>query len=352
MKKLPNLTSIRFFLASIVVVFHIPSYCKNRGLPYYDALPILNKGTEAVYFFFSLSGFLIIRNLFIEKSKGTIHLKNFFVRRAYRILPLYYLCFFIGLTFYHLIAPLFGFTHTSEYNIFLALALGLTFFPNILAKYGPGGIIEILWSIGIEEQFYVFIAPVIYFLKPLKAFLFLIFFTILYFYIFNFSYLNELLNEYGMAFFYFSFSGIVAYTFNLSNNLFKTPIPLTFVSSLISFFIFFTNIFKNSLNNETYHLLCMFSFSLTIYFLSQKPIGFLENKFFVTLGEISYGIYMYHAITFQFIGYLFLKMKLYLLLDNFFSIILFNLSVFFLTICISYFSYHFFEKKFLTLKKY
>ncbi|MFK7049977.1 MULTISPECIES: acyltransferase [Flavobacterium] len=350
MAKLPNLTSIRFLLASIVVVFHIPSFCKNRGLPYYDALPIFNKGTEAVYFFFSLSGFLIIRNVFIEKNKGTTHLKNFFLRRALRILPLYYLIFFIGLIFYHLIAPHFGFTHNPEYNIFLALTLGLTCFPNILAKYNPGGIIEILWSIGIEEQFYLFIAPVIYFLKPIKAFLFLTLFTIFYFYMFNFSSLSTLLNKYGMTFFYFSFSGIIAYLF-IHSNRFKIPLFLTFISSIISLFIFLSNFFKTYLNNEIYQLLCMCSFSLTLYFLSQKPITFLQNKILVSLGEISYGIYMYHAITFQLIGYIFIKMKLHVLFTTFFSIILFNLSVFLLTISISYFSYHFYEKRFLTLKK-
>jgi peptidoglycan/LPS O-acetylase OafA/YrhL len=92
MKLLPNLTGLRFLLAFLVVIFHIPQFCQNRGFPYYNNLSIFNKGEEAVYMFFSLSGFLIIRLLYIEKSvSNSVNLKKFFIRRVLRIFPLYYL---------------------------------------------------------------------------------------------------------------------------------------------------------------------------------------------------------------------------------------------------------------------
>ena len=92
MKRIPNLTSLRFLLALLVVIFHIPLFFSNRELPFYNDLPIFNKGTEAVYMFFSLSGFLIIKQLFEEKKlTGTINLKSFYMRRVLRIFPLYYL---------------------------------------------------------------------------------------------------------------------------------------------------------------------------------------------------------------------------------------------------------------------
>jgi peptidoglycan/LPS O-acetylase OafA/YrhL len=67
--QLPNLTAIRFFLALFVVLYHLPQYCKNRCFPFYNNLPVFFKGEEAVFMFFSLSGFLIIRGLIIEKKK-------------------------------------------------------------------------------------------------------------------------------------------------------------------------------------------------------------------------------------------------------------------------------------------
>src|SRR4051812_30029422 len=44
-----------------------------------------------VSMFFALSGFLITYLLLLEKEKRPIHIRNFYVRRALRIWPLYYL---------------------------------------------------------------------------------------------------------------------------------------------------------------------------------------------------------------------------------------------------------------------
>ena len=49
-------------------------------------------GTCGVYIFFVLSGFLIITLLLTEKVKtGKISLRNFYIRRELRILPVAYL---------------------------------------------------------------------------------------------------------------------------------------------------------------------------------------------------------------------------------------------------------------------
>lgn len=79
MKRLPNITSLRFFLAIIVVIFHLPEFCSKHNIPFYNFQPIFHKGSEAVNMFFSLSGFLIIRQLYVEKkATGTVSLKIFF----------------------------------------------------------------------------------------------------------------------------------------------------------------------------------------------------------------------------------------------------------------------------------
>ena len=237
-KQIPNLTPIRFILALLVVVFHIPQFCENRGFPFFNDLAVFHKGTEAVYVFFSLSGFLIIKQLFVEKkTKGTINLKAFFLRRILRIFPLYYLILGFGFLYYLFILPYFGFDYESNYDLVSGILLSITFFPNIFSTYAPGGIIEILWSIGIEEQFYLFIAP-LFFILPLKRILlFLGGFSIIYFLMF-FSEYFFFLKKYDMLFFYFSFSGLLAIVLN--KTFFQNFILKIRYIILILFILYFT----------------------------------------------------------------------------------------------------------------
>ena len=348
MKVLPNLTGLRFVLAFLVVIFHIPEFCKNRGFPFFNNLSILNKGQEAVYVFFSLSGFLIIRQLYIEKSTtNTINLISFYKRRILRIFPLYYLILSFGLIYYRLILPSFGFYYQSNYDLLEGILLSYTFFCNIFAVYNPGGIIEILWSISIEEQFYLLIAPLL-FLVPnryIKRFLFV--FSLVYF-TFYFSEKLYLLKEYQMLFFYFSFSGLCSIL--MLNDTVKLH-KYSYLFLLIFTFYFATPYFRDYLDNVFYHFFSMVLFGLTISSLSVEPMKLLENKTLKYLGKISYGIYMYHAIMIQFVGFLFLKLNSTIVFSGFYNIIIFNLLVFIFTIITAHLSYKYFESYFLNLKK-
>lgn len=352
MKQLPNLTSLRFFLSFFVLLFHLPQYCSNRGFPFFNNSPIFYKGNEAVLVFFSLSGFLIIRGLIIEKEKnGFINLKKFYFRRILRIFPLYYLILSFGFIFYQIIAPHFGYNVQTDYNLAFGILLGATFFANVLATFRPGGIIEILWSIGIEEQFYLFIAPILYKIRIKWILGFLIVFTIIYFLLFhsNFESLT-FLKKYSMYFYHFSFSGVIAYLslkFKMNSNYF-----FKYIIFSIFCLLFFSNIFVNNFVSPIYNLFCMIIFSLTIWVLSLKEITILNHSFLNHLGKISYGIYMYHAVIFQLIGFLYLKFKIPTLISASQSILLFYSSVIIFTIIISHFSYKYFESYFIKLKKH
>jgi peptidoglycan/LPS O-acetylase OafA/YrhL len=347
MKKLPNITALRFFLASLVVIYHIPQFCQNRGLPFFNSSSIFNKGEEAVYMFFSLSGFLIIRQLYIEKlATDTIHLKQFFLRRIVRIFPLYYLVLSFGFLYYRFLLPYFGFSYQNNYDVIQGVFLSYTFFPNIFATCKPGGIIEALWSIGIEEQFYILIAPLI-FILPFKYIVrFLLIFTSVYFILFFSEWMNFLKN-YQMLFFYFSFSGICSILL-LNNKIKFQKFRLFFIVIFVIYFT--TSLFKNNLSNVFYHLFSMFLFGFLICVLVEKPIKGLENRMLKYLGKISYGIYMFHAIMMQVVGFIFLKFSIQLKISNLSSIIIFNLLVLVFTIIIAHLSYKYFEQYFLNLK--
>ena len=71
--------------------------------PYYPALhtiPVLRIGEFGVHIFFGISGFLITTLLLRERQQyGKIALRDFYVRRALRIWPVYYatLAFYVSL---------------------------------------------------------------------------------------------------------------------------------------------------------------------------------------------------------------------------------------------------------------
>ena len=66
---LPNLYALRFILALFVIIYHIPRFSQALGYPFYYGLSFFSKGSLAVYYFFSLSGFLIIRLIYLEINK-------------------------------------------------------------------------------------------------------------------------------------------------------------------------------------------------------------------------------------------------------------------------------------------
>lgn len=251
--QIPNLTSLRFFLALLVMLFHIPEFCKNRGFPYFDDLAIFHRGTEAVWMFFSLSGFLIIKQLYVEKKHtNSINIKAFYRRRILRIFPLYYLIVAFGFMYYRFILPWFGFEFENQYDLLTGFLLTLSFFANIFSTYSPGGILEILWSIAIEEQFYLLIAPLCMFLNPKKIIWFLGLFSGLYFILYFSSYFSNL-RTYNMLFFFFSFGGICAIL--LDKTWFFRVIRKIRLSIFIVTILFFTTaIFKEYWTNTVYTL--------------------------------------------------------------------------------------------------
>ena len=107
----PNLNGLRAIGALAVVFGHLELSKKELGF-----LHLLNafdyfkytSGHLGVMLFFTLSGFLITYLLFVEKANfNTINIKEFYVRRALRIWPIYYLMVFFVLFLF----PLF----VSEY---------------------------------------------------------------------------------------------------------------------------------------------------------------------------------------------------------------------------------------------
>lgn len=90
--------SVRFFgsldglrALSIVAVMWLHAWWETPYYPRLEATPVLRQGFYGVQVIFVVSGFLITTLLLREMERyGTISLRDFYIRRALRIWPLYY----------------------------------------------------------------------------------------------------------------------------------------------------------------------------------------------------------------------------------------------------------------------
>lgn len=133
---------------------------------------IFSHASFAVDIFFVLSGYLIGGILIREKKNtGGINIKLFYIRRALRMLPLYYVV--IALV---IVARSIDFLPPRNYYAFSALP-NLLFINNLIPLH-----LQFLpwsWTLAIEEQFYFLCPILIYFLaisfaKIMKFFAFLL----------------------------------------------------------------------------------------------------------------------------------------------------------------------------------
>ncbi len=149
----PELDALRFFAFLCVFSFHRMDYVPTDPVLHPWLFRIGNIGPFGVPVFFLLSAFLITELLLRERERtGKIHIKAFYVRRILRIWPLYFVAFF-GLALLNHFVPGVG---TGDPFAWLAF----TFFAGnwyILHHGWIAGAVDPLWSISVEEQFYIVI---------------------------------------------------------------------------------------------------------------------------------------------------------------------------------------------------
>ncbi|GAA1141312.1 peptidoglycan/LPS O-acetylase OafA/YrhL [Kitasatospora gansuensis] len=136
LRRFDALDGLRAIAAVIVIFFH-----------YGGGKVVFLSGWIGVHIFFVVSGFLITTLMLREKDRtGRISLRNFYLRRIFRIVPLYYL----GLA-----ATALGVYHSGySWNV---LMNHLPHFLGFMSEYHLAGDTPYLhtWTIGIEQKFYL-----------------------------------------------------------------------------------------------------------------------------------------------------------------------------------------------------
>jgi peptidoglycan/LPS O-acetylase OafA/YrhL len=133
-------------IAVIAVIWH------HTAAPSF-AEAFAHKGYHGVTLFFAISGFLIVTLLLREKSlRGEISVRAFMIKRALRILPLYYATLLI----YVVMVTVLEKDVAARTQFFANLPAFATFTTNwFVTSDAPRVIFVFAWSLAAEEQFYL-----------------------------------------------------------------------------------------------------------------------------------------------------------------------------------------------------
>jgi len=276
----------------------------------------LGLGIHGVNLFFVLSGFLISRILIATKElnqKPSFTLKQFYIRRALRIFPIYYLVLLIA---FILNIP----------NCRPAIGWLLTYTSNIRSFFSGFDFQYMIhfWSLSVEEQFYIFF-PLLVLITPkkhlLKLFSGLTVMAILSRVIaFHFIHNKEGAEWVSFAFTpccfdCFSIGAILAYLFIYKPDLLKRILKYRIFYWICFLVAFITYLIYSEKVPSMFDVIAVrFLYSVFCFWLIGKAsLGEFKNGFgafllhpaVIYLGRISYGIYIFHNFMSYIYGSLF-----------------------------------------------
>lgn len=258
-------------------------------------------GSVGVDIFFALSGFLITSLMSIEYSEnGSISLRNFYIRRLFRIAPMYFLVFFI----YALLAVgmslilrepskmsdlASSWPWIISFNRELCdVACGHTFFGHA-------------WTIGIEEKFYIFWPLLFLVIGERTRFTMLAVLMLA-------GVLVALLMPQQMT---RGYLGIIFGCTAAQWARYQTKSQFGALPGLILMVIGYC--FSTKFGNGYWNLLISLGASWLIVVLLHKPSGnlykFLSLKWLVWLGKLTYGVYLLHVLVINFVEVAFRKLN-------------------------------------------
>jgi len=363
----PNLDGLRFI--AFLMVFMQHGFLTSLNLQFQKGtfinklFTILFDGGTGVSIFFVLSGFLITYLLLAEsESNGKINVLSFYARRTLRIWPLYFVVITFALVIYPLLKSMLGISSPLSYNTIYYYAFLSNFDVINLRTYFPGqdSMSSITWSVAIEEQFYL-IWPLLFCFLPKKFYKYIFGGVILVSLLFRFVHSQEHIQLYfhslgvcadlaigGLGAYFAIYSAKFRDFFQ---NLSKPAIILLYGLGIA--WLFYHKQFFNFHYAPVFSRLISTAFFAFIIleqnFSKRSFFKFSKNRLLSSWGKYTYGLYLLHPVAITLVA---IALKLFHVYDEHsFMISLFaGFAALALSMVLSYFSYVYYEKKFLLLK--
>ncbi len=358
-----NLDGLRFFCFLSVFLFHSfetdDASIKSNAVFHFIKETLFGNGFLGVNFFFVLSGFLITYLLIKEKqANNNIHIINFWVRRILRIWPLYFACVFYGFVIFPYTKMLAGGVPSETANPWYYLGF-ISNFDYIQKGLPDAKGLGVLWSVAIEEQFYLAWPVILSFFAVKKFWLPLLL-------ILSGSIVFRALNDVPILHEMHTLSCIgdmalgglgawlILETASFKSNIQQLPrwVIIMIYAAFAFVFLFRDEFLLSSYILRVIERLIISSIILLIILeqcYARRSFYKMENlKLPTRLGVITYGLYCLHLII---ISITLGLTKLAGLNTNIWQVIFLETIIgLLITIAVSLFSYRFFEKPFLRLK--
>ncbi|MDF2448413.1 MAG: acyltransferase family protein [Bacteroidota bacterium] len=355
-----NLDILRFLAAYMIVLLHCffgwqIKFGNPKGLV--DSFSpasiekfelVMHNFSFGVDIFFIVSGFLLTYLLLAEKEKtGKVDVIKFYIRRAFRIWPLYF--------FMILLAPLLSYFLYEQSPTYLYHFLFAGNFD--LIENGPKSVAtNHLWSICIEEHFYLFCPLLIGFI-PMKKLPQTLLSIILVCIIFRGFFLNST-SDYGMSYYVHTLSridilalgGLFGYLYYHKRIKFNHSLSVRLIIYTLFLLIFFNVNYVESGSflidtMKKYLFVIPFSYWLGNFLFHKNAVFAVDRpNIFHLFGKVSYGIYMFNPVIIFLVICLFEKYGV----QNY---LYFLVAVHVLLAISTYLSYRFLEMPFLALKE-
>ena len=309
-RHIPALDGLRGFAILLVFIFHYGGGSSSPN-PVLHFIGLVRVGLWiGVPLFFVLSGYLITGILWVSYSNPSWW-KNFYIRRSLRIFPLYYLSILIiGVT-----AFIFGDIHIYLQHVWAFLVyLQNMPFAFTLADLGSPSRGDIYWSLAVEEHFYL-VWPFLLFtarsLKQARLYCVAIFLLSLAFRIYGTSLAHPVLFVPGNTLSRVGELATGAYLALLAQDTEATWEKVTraapFIATLTLLVYIWLGVYTGTLAPVTrdmivYGMPCVGILFGAVLVLSMRQgtwmERFAETRWLRSLGKISYGVYIYHALVF------------------------------------------------------
>lgn len=318
---------------------------------------VADAGWIGVDLFFALSGFLITGILY-ETACDEQRVKNFYARRSLRIFPLFYFVL-IGLLLLTPILKLHWHWENLLYFVYLS-NMAVLFVPNF---HLPSQWVNLghLWSLAVEEQFYLFWPWVVWWVRRKTALLWIIVAVlitvpvlrgVLFAHGTDPSLIGRLLLTRADSLLFGAGAALLA----RSPSAKKLPAGKILLASVAALALVLD---LSHGADPASAWICVLGYSLiaaasaSVIFLAQQGSGWLprliDRKLFRFFGRYSYGLYLFHGLYFVYLRHLSGKIEAEthsgLLAHSFIIIVGFALSI-----ALAVLSYHFFEAPILKLK--